>query len=303
MSSPRPPRAGAGRPGGRPRGGRRRWNGRRRSAGSRRPARRPRHRRTREVARPALERRLGLARPGSASRPRTPARSARPATCPSRATPPPRRPSRSPGPGACPTFRNRCSRSVPSGIRTRTSSSSGLAAVWRYAGQNSVAGTSRSPAAPPTTSTASSASSTGSVSPAGEAFITLPAERAPVLDLGRADRRRPPRPAPAGARGRSASGGCPCTWSARRAPRTSPRIAIPRSSSSRHRSMTRSGGAPSSPVIWTSRSVPPAIGRCGCSARSSYASRREYGRDHRRLDRHQAAPRSAASRIASMIFV
>ena len=44
----------------------------------------------------------------------------------------------------------------------------------RYAGQNSAAGIVRSPAGPPTTSAASSASSTGSVSPAGDAFITLP---------------------------------------------------------------------------------------------------------------------------------
>ncbi len=59
-------------------------------------------------------------------------------------------------------------------IRIRTSSSSGHAAVRRYAGQKSVAAISRSPDWPPTTRVASSASRTGSMSPAGEAFITLP---------------------------------------------------------------------------------------------------------------------------------
>src|SRR4029079_5453394 len=47
---------------------------------------------------------------------------------------------------------------------------------------------------------------------------------------------------------------------------------MPRSSSTRHRSTTRSGAGPISPVSWTSRSVPPAIGRCGAPARIAYAS-------------------------------
>ena len=43
----------------------------------------------------------------------------------------------------------------------------------------------------------------------------------------------------------------------------SPSIAMPRSSSSPHRSTIASGGSPSSPVRATIRSVPPAIGRAG----------------------------------------
>ena len=43
--------------------------------------------------------------------------------------------------------------------------------------------------------------------------------------------------------------------------RPSPSAAMPRSSSSRHRSTVRAGGSPSSPVSATSRSVPPATGR------------------------------------------
>ena len=44
----------------------------------------------------------------------------------------------------------------------------------------------------------------------------VPAERPPVLDLGRADRRRGLDERRAGARGRRRTGGCPCTSSARR---------------------------------------------------------------------------------------
>ena len=73
-----------------------------------------------------------------------------------------------------PTLRNRTSRRAGSGMRMRTTSSSGASAVSRYAGQNASAGTARSPRAEPATSSASIASSTGSVSPAGEAFATLP---------------------------------------------------------------------------------------------------------------------------------
>ena len=168
-----------------------------------------------------------------------------------------------------PTFRNRCSRSVPSMIRIRTSSSSGPCGRPAVRGPEvgggdlALAGLRR-----PRTSVASSASSTGSMSPAGEAFITLP----PIV----------PRfwicAAPIVAAASTSAGRCSRQIGERRmsvyvvsAPSStnSPRIAIPRSSSTCHRSMTRSGGGPSSPVSWTSRSVPPAIGRCGCSARSS----------------------------------
>ena len=63
------------------------------------------------------------------------------------------------------------------------------------------------------------------------------------------------------------------------APSTMPSLptAIPRSSSSPHRSTTRSGGSPSSPVRATIRSVPPAIGRVRPSATASRASARLRG--------------------------
>src|SRR3954469_1745720 len=52
---------------------------------------------------------------------------------------------------------------------------------------------------------------------------------------------------------------------------------MPRSSSSRERSSIRSGVGPSSPVMATMTSVPPAIGRAGAAARRSYASNRLRG--------------------------
>src|SRR6266850_3401165 len=54
-------------------------------------------------------------------------------------------------------------------------------------------------------------------------------------------------------------------------------IRIPRSSSRCQMSRTRSGGSPSSPVIWTSRSVPPATGRYRSAPSRLYASASERG--------------------------
>src|ERR687892_2221973 len=58
-------------------------------------------------------------------------------------------------------------------------------------------------------------------------------------------------------------------------------MAMPRRSSTPHRSTTLAGGGPSSPVRATIRSVPPAIGRTGVSAvpadSAAYAPARSRG--------------------------
>ena len=80
-------------------------------------------------------------------------------------------------------------------------------------------------------------------------------------------------------------------------------MAIPRSSSTCHRSMTRSGGGPelAGELDEEVRAARERTVRLLGEELVRLAQR--VGRDDRRLDGHQAAPRSAASRIASMIFV
>ena len=80
---------------------------------------------------------------------------------------------------------------------------------------------------------------------------------------------RPPRPAPA--RGSVHSAERRMAVQVVVAPMTSasPSSSIPRRASSRPRSRMRSGTGPSSPVIWTIRSVPPAIGRQASEASSA----------------------------------
>ena len=76
-----------------------------------------------------------------------------------------------------------------SGIRIRSTSSSGARAVVRYAGQKEAAGTTRSPRGPPTAMVAPSASRTGQRVAGRRGVGDVPAERAAVLDLGRTDGR------------------------------------------------------------------------------------------------------------------
>ena len=153
----------------------------------------------------------------------------------------------------------------------------------------SLAATVRSPARLPSTISASVASSTGSVSPAGEALTMLPPIvprfwicAAPIVAAASHQRRQV-------LSAQVASGGYPCTSSARPGRGGRHRSSMPRSSSSRHRSSTRSGGGPSSPVIWTMRSVPPAIGRQPSPPASNGRPRPARWASERRLGRHHSA--------------
>ena len=96
--------------------------------------------------------------------------------------------------------------------------------------------TVRSPRPLPSTNDASSASRTGSVSPGRRGVGDVAAERAAVLDLGRADRRGRLDERREVLAARAPSGGSRCTSSARRATTASPSTVMPRSSSRRHRS-------------------------------------------------------------------
>src|SRR3990170_4934600 len=120
------------------------------------------------------------------------------------------------------------------------------------------------------------ASSTGSVSPAGEAFAMFPPS-VPRFWICTA---------PIVAAASTSASACSTQSGERRisvyvvsAPRTraSPSTRMPRSSSSRHRSSIRSGIGVVSAAIWTSTSVPPAIGRWGAAASSAYACPRLVG--------------------------
>ena len=178
----------------------------------------------------------------------------------------------------------------------------GCAAVRRYAGQNSAAGTSRSPAAPPTTRTASSASSTGSVSPAGEAFITLPPIvprcwicAAPIVaaastSAGRCSRQIGERRMSVYVRERAELHGVA-------ADRDPAQLVEPPQVDDALRRRAQLAGELDHQVRAAGDRAVRLLGE------QLVRLAQRVRRHHRRLDRHQAAPRSAASRIASMILV
>ena len=148
---------------------------------------------------------------------------------------------RSPAPGACrpcgTAWRPVVDERDPDAEQQLVRPERGLAGS---AGQNSAAGIERSPAGRPTTSVASSASSTGSVSP-GRRGVHRRCRRA-CRGSGSGPRRSSRRPRPAPARARAGAERRICGVGRQRAElQGRRRDAMPRSSSSRHRSMTRSG--------------------------------------------------------------
>ena len=161
-----------------------------------------------------------------------------------------------------------------SGIRTWRISSSGSSAVCRYAGEELGRRYDPLAAMAPDHDRRVHRQQHRQRVAGRRGVRDVAAERAAVLDLGRTDRSRLPRQAPADAHGRGSIGGSPCTSSARRG-RGPP---IPgRSPGARRDATGRASGpatGPISPLIATMMSVPPAIGTSGPAARSAYASDR-----------------------------